>query len=132
MLGTRFPEGGFEWPAKKWLKTYRESKAKAAALANDETDKSAKKSSVHDSGRQPGAKRGLGCEPSEDKGRPLPSDSAKAMREIAEAGSRPRATHDGGCQPREDSGNNMRMSSKSIPTSQHLSMPSKWAADKGI
>ena len=42
VLGNRFPPGVFEWPRKRWLKTYRERKARAAAAgANEETDKAA-------------------------------------------------------------------------------------------
>ena len=43
VLGTCFPCGVFEWPPDKWLGEYRERKKRAAAWANEETDKTVMK-----------------------------------------------------------------------------------------
>ena len=85
MLGNRFPRNVFEWPPQEWLTTYRERKSKAAAATNE------KKDAVLHAPPVPGAKHGLGWQPSANNGRsspsdcaqPRPPDSARAKRAIS-------------------------------------------------
>ena len=136
VLGIEFQRGVFQWPPDEWLKKYQ---AKRAPEVDNQlkTDKTAKKVPVPDSGRQPGAKRGSGCQPTEVNGRSLPKDTGKKRRETAEGGSEPRATHDSGRQPSEHSGRSVptdigkkrRISPTASQPSYLMSLSSKWAAD---
>ena len=106
VLGIEFQRGVFQWPPDEWLKKYQ---AKRAPEVDNQlkTDKTAKKVPVPDSGRQPGAKPGSGCKPTEVNGRSLQKDAGNKRRETPETGSQPHATHDSGSLQSDHSGRSM-------------------------